>query len=487
MKKALSLLLALLCVLSAAACGEDQPNADKEAEGNVTTVSQTEVETSYLEALNVVSYEGGEFKICVNSQYDRPNVHDGEETGEIINDMLYRRDEKVGVIFDTSVVYTVYENRDSQIADVIKLVSADEDVYDMIIAVPGAGINQLAPGGYLADLASISGIELSNEWWCQSMNETMEFNNKVLATAGPIALCYCYAPYTIFANLTMMEDYQMEDIYDVVKDGKWTIDKLGEMIKDIGSDLNNDGKMRAADDFFGMSVTAEAGKAFYVGCGMSAVDKKDDSVTLMMDTEKSISILDKLHTLCDADNVIYTDSLGKNKAGIDYRYALFIDQQTMFCASPMQWGLLNFRSMEDDYAILPFPKLDDTQTEYYSHINSFFPVASCVPVTCGRMNIVGYVMEALAFLSQTTVVPEINEVVLKEKVARDEDSKLMIDLIYRNMTTDLNGIYNFGGSNTILREYAVAYKREFLSAYEKIKEKAMSDVESMIEAHRKNY
>jgi len=143
--------------------------------------------------------------------------------------------------------------------------------------------------------------------------------------------------------------------------------------------------------------------------------------------------------------------------------------------------------MEDDYAILPFPKLDDTQTEYYSHINSFFPVASCVPVTCGRMDIVGYVMEALAFLSQTTVVPEINEVVLKEKVARDEDSKLMIDLIYRNMTTDLNGIYNFGGSNTILREYAVAYKREFLSAYEKIKEKAMSDVESMIEAHRKNY
>ena len=90
----------------------------------------------------------------------------------------------------------------------------------------------------------------------------------------------------------------------------------------------------------------------------------------------------------------------------------------------------DFRDMKDDYAILPYPKFNEAQTDYYTHMNSFFPYAISIPVTNTRLEETGAVMEALGYISQTTILPKINEAVLNEKIARDEDSKEMLDILF---------------------------------------------------------
>ena len=41
------------------------------------------------------------------------------------------------------------------------------------------------------------------------------------------------------------------DLYEVVNNGQWTIDKIVELTKDIYRDLNNNGKVDTTEDLFG--------------------------------------------------------------------------------------------------------------------------------------------------------------------------------------------------------------------------------------------
>ena len=158
-----------------------------------------------------------------------------------------------------------------------------------------------------------------------------------------------------------------------------------------------------------------------------------------------------------------------------------MQSKTLFAAVPLQWAVLNFRNMEDDYAILPYPKYTKAQKSYYTHMNSFFPYAAAVPVTNSRLQETGAVMEALAYLSHTTVLPKVNEIVLKEKVARDEQSKVMLDLLFSNVKIDLNCIFDFGESATLLREYVVGTRDNFTSSYAEAEKTITNAVEKMIE------
>ena len=90
-------------------------------------------------------------------------------------------------------------------------------------------------------------------------------------------------------------------------------------------------------------------------------------------------------------------------------------------------------------------------------------------------------MEALAYISNSEMLPKINEVVLKEKIARDEQSKEMLDILYSNMVVDLNCVYDFAGSATKLRLYAIGQSDNFSSEYASIKEKAETELAQMFE------
>jgi hypothetical protein len=145
-------------------------------------------------------------------------------------------------------------------------VRAGDDVYDFVIGPPGDCIGNLAQGGKFVDLMTLEAMHTENEWWSQSMNASMNHEGKLYAAAGPIALCYLYSPYAFFVNLTMNARFDLADPYQLVEDGTWTVEVMADMMKEAAVDLNNDGVMSDADQF-GLTTTAEAGKAFYLGCG----------------------------------------------------------------------------------------------------------------------------------------------------------------------------------------------------------------------------
>lgn len=463
-----------------ASCGSENSELQTSQGDTDTTVAETE-KVDYLSSIPKADFGGDEFRIIVQSASDRPNVHTEEETGEVINDQLIARDRLISEMFSCDVTYTEYTDRGLLYKDLTRLITAGEDAYDMVMTtLTDSGLGNLASAGMLYDLGSLGALDLTAEHWCKSSVETMTFGDKIYAAAGPISLCYCYSPYVLFANLDMAEDFKLGNLYETVENGKWTLDEMSKCMKNIYEDLNQNGEIDI-DDRFPLTVTNEAGNAFYIGCGQRMTEKTSSEVTFNIDSVQSIDVLDKLNSLFKTDEVLKTDSFASDATLSNYKTKAFVDSNAHFCAAPMQWGVINFRDMDADYAILPFPKYDENQDNYYSHINTYFPVAVGIPATSKRAEKTASVMEAMAYYSNENIVPKITNVVLKEKIARDENSKKMIDIIYQNATVEFNCVFNLAGTASLLREYAAGVSDNFTSQYASLKTQAQTKLSELTE------
>jgi len=117
-------------------------------------------------------------------------------------------------------------------------------------------------------------------------------------------------------------------------------------------------------------------------------------------------------------------------------YACFSKGRSIFVT-----GILSdtdiFRAMEDDFGILPYPKYNEQQKNYHSTSRDNLSVFA-VPVDAKNPGMTGLITEAMCIASYEEVVPVYYEVVLKDKMSRDENSKDMIDLIRDSL------VFNFG-------------------------------------------
>jgi hypothetical protein len=99
------------------------------------------------------------------------------------------------------------------------------------------------------------------------------------------------------------------------------------------------------------------------------------------------------------------------------------------------------RQSEVEFGILPFPKYDEDQENYLSHsydgLSSFgVPLCAYDPEMCGM------ILEALCAESSYSVIPKYYDVVLQGRLARDEESKEVLDTIRENLYFDFGFVYS---------------------------------------------
>lgn len=95
----------------------------------------------------------------------------------------------------------------------------------------------------------------------------------------------------------------------------------------------------------------------------------------------------------------------------------------------------SLREMEADFGIIPYPKYDEAQDEYYSRIEGC--ELSCVPITVSDTERTSIILEALACESAKQVQPAYYDVSLRTKYTRDEESQEMLDIIFDHRVFDL--------------------------------------------------
>ncbi|MBQ8508917.1 MAG: carbohydrate ABC transporter substrate-binding protein [Clostridia bacterium] len=486
MKKFLTAIILVSLLLQMAACGTQSGSPDTSGtDGTTTPAPET---TSYLETLSNKTFNGETLTIILQHQTAQPNVPPEEQTGEVVDDALFNRDRTVEERLGIEIEYVAYDDRGKVRTDVQTAITAGDSTYDLIITSMAGGLNTLAPQGYLLDLNIVPALSLDSEWWSQSCHKNLTFNGKQYITSGPISLAYYYAPCVIAFNQRITDEYQIPDLYEMVIDGSWTLEQFGQITKNVAKDLNNDGSM-TQDDFFAFACDELTGQAFIIGCGGSQTEVGEDgNPTLVMNSAKNIDILDKIISVVADDSMrLLTENVKISDMNVPAQFKTwhFKNAQTMLMGYNMSGIIAYLRDMEDDYGIIPMPKLNENQEEYLTYGSPWGPIGVAVPVTCSteRAEMVGTAMEMMAYLSYTTVGPQMFNITLKEKVSRDENSKAMMDIIYEDIIFDLNGIHNFGGSGGLLRSCAIGAKENFSSQYASLLSKAEEELQTLLDQY----
>ena len=489
MKRNIILWLLVCAMLSPtlASCGE---KTFSETTGTETTAEDTtataETETEETRAMHKVpesDFGGATFHtLSLDWQGYKFYFFADEATGDAMNDAIY--DRRMRVEEYTNTVHTVEMEVDVNALEnrVKKAVQAGEDRYGQVLLHCIYGVASLSGGGFLRDYGTLPYVDVSAEWWNQRMMDVLRFGK---GTYFGVSDYMIPCPYVIAFNRDMVAESGMDDPYALVYDGTWTLDAFSAMAEAAARDLDGDGRFTDADVY---GVTAgEISKyiSFMPSCGQYITEKGEDGqIRLALNTEKTQSIVEKLYAVVSKDGVLYTP------ASMDHVITdtLFMNGRLLFYLLPVS-DIVHLRDAEITFGLLPYPKYDAAQAEYQS---MDWGGLQCIPTTVQDPKMVGAVIELLAYESGETVIPAYYEVLLAGKLARDEDSVKMLDILFDTITYEIGGNYfgfsaGFGDLFYTLGRLVVEQKStDFASWYAKNEKSAQQTIDKFYKALDEN-
>ena len=481
----------VLAILTSCSSGEiDKKSADEESPEPgfmEEEESAAEIKDSLPDDLDF----GGE-TLTIHVRRDgtiAPNVFEfyvESEIGDIVNDIIYRRNKtvedrlniKLNVVGEQG-----WEAYDQAVNHIRANIMAGDTSYDLI-AGWSARIPALSVQGLLMDLYELPYIKLSEPWWNQIIIEELTINKKLNFAVGDGNSSALAACMVMYANNTVWQEYGLPNIYDMVFEGKWTLDYMSELVKSVNKDLNGDGIMDE-NDLYGAYITNYNQWDGFMQSSNIRMTKKDSDGIPYLDAEydKLANLVDMVYSLVYENPGSYVK---KGNMGADDSSDMFKNNQVLFWPGVIAVAIERFRDMESDYSIIPYPKFDDMQTQYYSRIQDAVSLF-CVPENCAKTELAGAFMEAVSSESYKNVSPAYFDVAMKLKYARDETSAKMLDMIREGSYLNFAGIYNesIGYPWHLMRQLMSDHSKNFASWWEKNEPKIVSAIEKLVEQMEK--
>ena len=285
-------------------------------------------------------------------------------------------------------------------------------------------------------------IDLEEDWWYEdAIMETSVDGQEMRVLYGDINIGAYGNAGTIYYNKDLYEQYLAggkgrDYLYQLVLEGKWTLDYYYQLTKKSHIELGEDG---IQDDIMGF-VLKRAGEPLHylpIACGVEYYTRDPDTgmptITLMngINQSKALDIFDQLNKLVHQNPGHDGSLLGKMGAELEYPKSFEKNDYVFHMGTLLDAMSDDMREMQSDYGMLPYPKYDAEQTEYISFMNSGTTLVG-IPrtVTEDRMiEEVSAVVECLASESYRYVSVAFFETALKGVYSRDDMDSQMIDII----------------------------------------------------------
>lgn len=295
---------------------------------------------------------------------------------------------------------------------------------------------------WYADLTTVKYLDLEKPWWSQQINDTCNINGHQYLAAGEISTSYINCMMSYVFNKRIAEEYGnvvKEDLYDVVRDGRWTIDYIDTLTAGMYTDLNSNHK-EDGEDFYGIvHFNSQAVDAYVQSFEFDMLARDGDGRYYFdTDTEKLSNIVDKVYKLVVENQGTFAMTARNTDFGSSH---VFTSGRALFNPTWL-WSVENqLNNMEDEYGLLPYPKYDETQEDYATALSNGLSVMS-IPNAAKSVDMSAAVLEAMCAESYRNVTEEYYETVLKGRYTHDEDSKDMLDLMTKNIRLNFEVIYN---------------------------------------------
>ncbi len=430
--KTLALFLALVTLLPAAiACaktdGGDEsstPAGNNEVATTTEPIPETENpydEEGYLKDRIPDSLNYGGEVVDILYWSNAKNVeYTAEDDGDSINASIYYRnlavEDRLGITFNWIGEKGDYGQR----ADFNNIIASDlsgDCMYDIISAY-STTIAMAATYGYALDLMEYSDkLDLNMPWWGADLTDMATINDKLYFATGDISTNYLLRMYGTFFNKELITNYSLENPYDLVDSGDWTIDKFISLASTMKGASTTGG-----DTIYGLVHDAITVEALFYGSNLSFVDKDSDDMPKLSDSWKgdtAQTLVTKISDYCKTDSVL-NDS--KNDE------TTFTAGSSLFIIYALDYAMNYLPGSGIDFGIAPIPKYNKDQDNYSTTLNykySLYMISKGTDIP----EIAAYTLEALASESYRSVTPNLYEVAMKIRYTTDSTAQRMIDHI----------------------------------------------------------
>lgn len=461
-------LLALLCTLpTAVSCGtsDDGTAVDTAQKTETTTAAPAETEELTGRAAvrdnlpETMDLGGKEIRILTRTD-DRDTKVEflaEAETGDIVEDAVYNRNlrvmERLNISMKVIEGGTGATRHDGGVVNGVldKAVLAGEDAYDLV----GNHMSQITPyilKGMFLDIHDLPYLDWEQPWWNQSYNDLITLEGKRYMCAGELAQTMISGTYVTFFNKKLWaENFGDDNLYEIVMNGDWTLDKMKQYCDEMYRDLNGNGQVDEADRFGFVYIQNQIqGDALTGGANISFTTYNEDDgyYYWTLENDRTADFLAKIKALMHENNNVWFVTESERSFSVDLMYKM-IDDTVLFMPHMLS-GTDQLRDMKSDYGIVPMPKLDETQENYTTFVHNGFTVFA-IPTTCGIADTVAPFLEAMCAESYRSVTPAYYDVALKVKYARDEEAAAMLDIATQSIFLDFGYLFNqYISSNTAL-------------------------------------
>ena len=493
MKKVIALLLAALTVaVCFAACSTGAPGTEtdtKKTDDAVTTVEtgtsapETETDNSYVANLPEEKFPGDFNILCEGAFWGtKDNLYYEEASDDPVNDAVWRRVDKLYEQFEVDIYVTESANTTNDLKNSVK---SGDKAYDAVVARMPL-IASSAENGDLMNLYDVEGLDLSKGYWDQSANEKLSIGGKLFYSVGDIITVEDACTWTMMFNKKLAEALDLEDPYQVVKDGRWTFDYFYKTIKECGFAKPNDQGEWDYMASYAFSTHRDMAYGFFYAADLSFIQKDGEDMPYLDATNNekiqnvldySIKVMRDTQLTIDAHKWVHVDPWATRLTE-----AAFKEDRALFYAEVLS-TIISLRSMDTDFGLLPMPKYDEAQEHYVTFVN---PAASLVGVPIYHKNNEnarrsGVILEAMAYYGHEYVMPEFIEKAIKGKSTRDVESIEMLEILFQNRMYDLGLINDWSNLASGYSDLVFNNKNDYASQYKKVSKSAVKKLNKFLE------
>lgn len=324
-----------------------------------------------------------------------------ETVGDEVSDAVFSRNKQIEALYNVNIKCINQDIYDTP--EYIRTQCMGGDVTVDVGYVIGSGVATLIGENLLNDLSAMQDMQIYEPWWGQKIREASQFGgSSVLWYAqSDISVTAFELTWCVAVNLDIVTNQNMENPYTLVKENRWTMEKLFEMAE-AGMMPNVDGSYEYREDsscIMGFVTYGNFAMAGINGAGCF-LTKKDDvgNPVFSGEGERFLNVVEQWA------KAFHTTGLADEAQEDGYHYEDVFAKHRAFMAGIEIKATSKFRTVENHYGIVPVPKYNEEQTSYYSNVNYLAPLL-VVPKTNVNSEKTGRILDTMAYMSYKELLP----------------------------------------------------------------------------------
>ena len=445
------ILLSVMLVSAFVACdsGDKTVNETKAPANNSDGASEGTEEEVITEATpEYIDQKNYDAEFYLRNQKDcnpMKNFWVEKSEGDTLSEAVFARQEKIKNWIGVEIIAEVAGSHGSYASDFMNSVTTKDGSVDVLLTHISSGVTAMISGGYFQDFSNFDGIDIEQEYWNHEFMDKLAINDKYYLGFGDYNLL---RTYVITFNKDLLsqlaiEGYSQKEIYDSVRNGTWTLDKM--------IDLTNKGftqKGGPDKDIYGLvGQQWVPWIGFFHSSGINLIDMDEDGtykVAVMNDKnkEKTTALVTKLKDLSSSGKGSFTFPGGGTIASPDAR----VRNKRALMELLESNGLEGLLSYEITFGVLPYPLYDTNQYDPNSASLGYRSLQ-----WGGSLGIANYLAKEAAIVGETLELlnfyaPKVQvayyEKLLGKQVSQAPDDAEMLNIIWKSVCSDMGQTFD---------------------------------------------